>query len=143
MRRKKIPTKELKKYLHDADIQPSYHRMKILEYLITHRDHPTVDMIYKYLRPKIPTLSKTTVYNSLNLFVEKSIAIGLNIEDNEVRYDLAVKPHMHLKCIKCGKIYDIDVQPPLFENQIIDGHKIIQGCVYLKGICRECLKNKR
>lgn len=58
-------------YLKEHGIKPSYQRMKVFQYLVDNHNHPTVDMIYKALCPEIPTLSKTTVYNTLNLFVEK------------------------------------------------------------------------
>ena len=58
-------------YLKENGIKPSYQRMKIYEFLLQNRIHPTVDTIYRALNKEIPTLSKTTVYNTLNLFIEK------------------------------------------------------------------------
>ena len=40
-------------------IKPSVQRIAIMNYLIEHRTHPTVDEIYTALSPSIPTLSKT------------------------------------------------------------------------------------
>ena len=51
-------------------IKPYYNRMAVLEYLMAHPTHPTVDEIYEGLRGSMPTLSKTTVYNALRLMVE-------------------------------------------------------------------------
>ena len=56
--------------LQEKNIRPSLLRIKILEYLISVKTHPTVDEIYDKLLPEIPTLSKTTVYNTLKLLVE-------------------------------------------------------------------------
>ena len=61
-------------YLKAHEIKPSYQRIKIFQYLVENKNHPTVDMIYKALCTEIPTLSKTTVYNTLNLFIEKQAA---------------------------------------------------------------------
>ncbi len=41
-------------------------------------------MIYRELLDEIPTLSKTTLYNTLNLFVERGIINMLNLEENEI-----------------------------------------------------------
>ena len=68
-----LHTGDIGNYLKDHDIKPSYQRMKIFQYLLDNHVHPTVDTIYKALCPEIPTLSKTTVYNTLNLFVEKKV----------------------------------------------------------------------
>ena len=72
-------------FLKENGIKPSYQRIKIYEYLVKYYNHPTVDMIYRELVPKIPTLSKTTVYNTLNLFIEKKITAIIVIDENETR----------------------------------------------------------
>ena len=56
-------------YLEEHDVKPSVQRIAVMDYLMTHRTHPTVDEIYHALEKQIPTLSKTTVYNTLKLFV--------------------------------------------------------------------------
>ena len=59
-----------KQILEGAGVRPSVQRLAVMDYLATHKTHPTVDEIYSSLAPSIPTLSKTTVYNTLKLFVE-------------------------------------------------------------------------
>ena len=130
---------KLSKYLEKEDIHPSYHRLKILEYLMSHRTHPTVDMIYKNLSKEIPTLSKTTVYNTLKLFLNRGIVQELTIEEKEVRYDADTKPHAHFKCIECKGVYDIALESPIFEHETIEGHEVQECHIYLKGICKDCL----
>lgn len=59
---------QLKDYLKRHDIKPSTIRIKVLEYLLNNRIHPTADDIYQYLISEIPTLSKpvfTTHWNCL------------------------------------------------------------------------------
>ena len=129
---------ELRKYLESRGIQPSFHRLKILEYLITHRTHPTVENIHKALSREIPTLSKTTIYNTLKLFLSKGLVWGLTIDENKLRYDFNTEPHAHFKCIKCGRVLDVSLElPPLGS---IEGHKVMETHLYLKGICKDCLK---
>ena len=134
---------ELKEHLEKEGIHPSYHRLKILEYLMSHRTHPTVELIHNELSKEIPTLSKTTVYNTLKLFVSKGIVQELTIEEKEVRYDADTKPHAHFKCIECGSVYDVALESKIFEQGLVteEGHKVIECQVYLKGICNDCLKN--
>ena len=62
------------KRLQNHNIKPSVQRIAIMNYLIEHRTHPTVDEIYTALSPSIPTLSKTTVYNTLKLLSEQGAA---------------------------------------------------------------------
>lgn len=54
-------------------IRPSPQRLAIMNYLLTHRTHPTVDEVYQGLCNEIKTLSRTTVYNTLRMFAEKKL----------------------------------------------------------------------
>ena len=69
------------KRLQNHNIKPSVQRIAIMNYLIEHRTHPTVDEIYTALSPSIPTLSKTTVYNTLKLLSEQGAAQTLTIDE--------------------------------------------------------------
>jgi len=130
-------------FLKERDIRPSYQRIKVYQYLIEMENHPTVDTIYKALNPEIPTLSKTTVYNTLNLFIEKGIANVLVIEENETRYDACVKLHGHFKCESCDSVYDIDIDDSLLASEELEGFQIKENHIYFKGICKTCLAMKK
>ncbi len=138
----KIKVEDIGTYLKSHEIKPSFQRMRIFEYLITHRNHPTVEMIYKSLVKEIPTLSKTTVYNTLNLFVEKKIAIVIVIEENETRYDADMGLHGHFKCEECLSVYDIDVEPEKIEIKGLGSFQVNEHHLYFKGICNNCLNKK-
>ncbi|NLA27696.1 MAG: transcriptional repressor, partial [Firmicutes bacterium] len=62
------------KCLRAKNIHPSVARIKVLSYLIKTDSHPTVDMIYTSLLPEMPTLSKTTVYKTMDLLIEAKLA---------------------------------------------------------------------
>jgi Fur family peroxide stress response transcriptional regulator len=129
----------IKRFLMKEGINPSYQRLKIFEYLLNHRVHPTVDTIYSNLSKHIPTLSKTTIYNTLNLFEQREIIKSLTIEKNELRYECDLRPHSHFKCMQCGQVYDIWHELPLITEKIVDGHQVTEQQLYLKGICKNCL----
>jgi Fe2+ or Zn2+ uptake regulation protein len=133
----------IKRILLENGINPSFQRLKIYDFLITNPCHPTVDMIYNKLIEEIPTLSKTTIYNTLNLFQNKGIVIGLTIDENEVRYESNLNPHAHFKCTLCNCIYDIPIEYPQMNADSIDGHRITEKHLYLKGICRNCQEKKK
>ncbi|MGL5577881.1 MAG: Fur family transcriptional regulator, partial [Fusobacteriaceae bacterium] len=92
----------------------------------------------KALCPEIPTLSKTTVYNTLNLFIEKGITKVITIEENETRYDVDVHVHGHFKCVECKKVYDIPVALDQLVVDGMNGFKVDEYHVYFKGICPHC-----
>ena len=129
--------------LKEHDIAPSMQRVKILEYLRNYKTHPTADMIYQAIVDEIPTLSKTTVYNTLKTLTEKGILVALSLFENEERYEYNTNPHIHFKCIKCRKIYDISKKFECLKNKKIGGHKVVEHHINLKGICENCLKTAK
>ncbi len=130
-------------YLKANGIKPSIQRIKIFQYLLDNHVHPTVDDIFQNLSHEIPTLSKTTVYNTLNIFVENHIVQEVIIEENEVRYDVITGTHGHFKCKQCGEIKDFDLDLSKLELQELGNVEIEETHFYLKGICSKCIEKKR
>jgi len=129
--------------LTEHGIKPSVQRIEIMKYLMTHRMHPTVEDVYLGLCKKIPTLSRTTVYNTLRMFAEHNAAQMLTIDERRVCYDDDTSPHVHFFCRHCGKVIDlmnIDA-PDTNAVRMIDGNIIDEAHLYYKGICAECRKN--
>ncbi len=134
---------QVQEYLNDRDIRPSIHRIAIMKYLLEHFTHPTVEDIFNDLYKEIPTLSKTTIYNTLKLFSERNAVILLNIEEKNIHYDGDTRPHTHFRCIKCGKIFDLPLNENInFANEHFDGFEVIDTQVYHKGFCPNCRENK-
>lgn len=131
----------LKQELKNKNINLSYQRLKILEYLAQNHCHPTVEQIFTELHKDISTLSKTTVYNTLRVLVEAGLVRVITIEDNETRYDIDVENHGHFKCESCGTIYDFKLDMDKLSLMDLKGFKINDKNVYFKGICPECLSN--
>ncbi len=134
-------TDELKDMLRKRGIQPSFHRIQVFKYLLENRIHPTVDNIYRTLNKEIPTLSKTTIYNTLNLFAEKGLVEILTIDEREARYDIETSPHGHFKCVKCGAIYDVWDVKVGFDKKQLKGFDIGSVHVYIRGVCKNCQKS--
>jgi len=132
---------ELKTLLKEKGIKPTYQRLKILEYMSNNlNNHPTVENVYEELLKDIPTLSLTTVYNTLNNFLEQGLVYGVTITGTEVRYDFNTANHHHFLCKECGQIIDIDIECPYAEGKknIVSGHRIDEIHGYFKGICKDC-----
>lgn len=126
---------ELKK----RGIRPSYQRIKVLDYLMHNQCHPTVDQIFNDIKNSVPTLSKSTIYNTLNLFNKSKLVRVINIEDNETRYDTIIKNHGHFKCDSCKTIYDFSINIDDFTTEELNNFVINDKNVYFKGICPRCL----
>jgi Fe2+ or Zn2+ uptake regulation protein len=115
-------------------------RLAILKYLDNNMTHPTADKIYRDLKKNNPSLSKTTVYNALEILKKHNIIQVLTISKSEQRYDSVGEMHHHFLCKSCGAIIDIDIRCPHLETVINDKHQIDEVHGYFKGICEDCLK---
>ncbi len=124
--------------LRSYDIRPSVHRLAIYNYLDTMRNHPTAEMIYQALAPANPTLSRTTVYNTLKLFAEHSAVQEVIIEDGEMRYDADITPHAHFKCTKCGAVHDFFFVPQKYLPELAPDFQINEIHVNYRGLCPKC-----
>lgn len=129
-------------YLISYNIKPSVQRMAIMDYLLSHKTHPSIDEIYLALCKDIPTLSKTTVYNTLKLFVEHGAALMLTIDEKNACFDGDISLHAHFLCKKCGKIFDM---PYSGEVKQVDmyGFQVDEVHQYYKGVCPACAEEKK
>ena len=127
--------------LKDKNIRLSHQRLIILEYLVNNKIQPTADQICMDLRKTAPTLSKTTIYNTLDLFMEAGIIKPLNIEDNGIRYDITTENHGHFKCESCGEVHDFIFDIDLYPVKDMSKYFVRQKEVYFKGLCPACLEN--
>ena len=125
-------------------LKPSAQRIAILEYLLTHCDHPTVEEVHKAVSQKISTLSRTTVYNTLRLFAEHGAAQMVTIDDHHVCYEGNTAPHIHLLCKECGRVVDIfDEKAPFVpEPRLVAGNLVEEAQLYYKGVCADCVAKK-
>ncbi|NLB89278.1 MAG: transcriptional repressor [Syntrophomonadaceae bacterium] len=130
--------KQIENLLRLNNIKPSHHRLRIYQYLIEKKNHPTVDIMYRELIKEIPTLSKTTLYNTLNLFVENKIVHLITIEENETRYDADTSLHGHFKCKDCGEVFDIRIGITEEDFTGLEGFIVEESDVYFKGLCPKC-----
>lgn len=139
-----VPTKD---YLSEHGIRPSAQRIAIMDYLLAHKTHPTVDEIYTALVPSMPTLSKTTLYNTLKLFYSKHVALMLTLDEKNTRFDADVEPHAHYQCLVCGRVFDI------FEKDIPELRSVCKSQIgnlsissvelSYKGTCPMCAQKEK
>lgn len=134
----KISDSQLADMIYSAGIRPSLQRIAVFNLVANSTKHPTADDIYSELSVTYPSLSRTTVYNSLHILVTAGLIKELEVESGNKHYDFARKPaHSHFVCRICNKFFDM----PLPENIEKIAHKdFVVDSVDLcfKGICPEC-----
>jgi Fur family transcriptional regulator, peroxide stress response regulator len=129
----------LKEEMKKRKIPLSYQRLKILEYLSKNLCHPTVEQIFSHLLVSVPTLSKTTVYNTLRVLVEAGLVRVVDIDEHESRYDTEMESHGHFKCESCGEIYNVSINMDLLCSEDLKHCEIKEKVVHFKGVCPKCI----
>ena len=93
--------------LQEKGIQPSAHRVAVASYVLVTDEHPSADLVWKRVREGFPHISRATVYNTLNLFVDKGLLRELNLDPNRVVFDPITETHHHFIDEESGSIHDV------------------------------------
>jgi Fe2+ or Zn2+ uptake regulation protein len=88
-------------------IQPTPQRIAVADYVLASRAHPSADDVYNGVRQTCPTVSRATVYNTLNLLVEKGIIRQQLLREGLVLFDPHVAAHHHFIDEESGEIHDL------------------------------------
>jgi Fur family transcriptional regulator, peroxide stress response regulator len=119
-------------------VQPSQQRIRILEALAATTTHPSADSLYRKLVVEMPTLSRTTVYSTLDLLARQGLAQRLALSGTELRYDADTTPHVHFRCRACGEVSDLlgCASPP--PPRTPPGYVLESSQFYAEGLCPRC-----
>jgi Fur family peroxide stress response transcriptional regulator len=82
-------------------------RRVIFEALCRRDDHPTADDLYEDVRARLPGVSRTTVYRTLDRLVDLGLAMRVHRLGWAARFDAHVDPHDHAVCVRCGTMRDL------------------------------------
>lgn len=114
------------------DINPTHQRIEIAYALFARGEHLSADQVLAIVNDRHSETSKATVYNTLNLFLEKKLVREVIVDPNKVFYDPNTEPHHHLYNVDTGELTDIDASrievsglPQLPDGMVTDGVDII------------------
>ncbi len=115
----------------------------ILEELRKVRTHPSADEVYLRVRKKIPRISLGTIYRNLELLSESGQILKLDTAGTQKRYDGFVHNHYHVRCIRCGRVEDVEMEPlePVDQACLrIENYREVQYHLEFSGVCVSCQK---
>ena len=93
--------------LQNHGIQPSAHRVAVAQYVLATAEHPSAERVWGRVKERFPMISRATVYNTLNLFVEKHLLRELHLSPDSVVFDPNMERHHHLIDEDTGGIHDV------------------------------------
>jgi Fur family transcriptional regulator, peroxide stress response regulator len=79
-------------------------RLEIIEIPSCGKGRPGAGDIFRTTREKIPNISMSTVYYTLNLLKEEGLIRELEFYEQEKRYESDLSDHVDLICVACGRI---------------------------------------
>lgn len=107
-------------------------------------NHANADEIFNEVTRSHPSVSRGTVYRNLNILAEEGTILRVEVPGGADRFDHNIFAHYHILCVKCGKVYDVDMDEvhDIF-GKIKDRHgfDFIGYEIGFKGIC-PCCKGK-
>ncbi len=121
--------------LREHGIQPSAQRVAIAEYVLHTDEHPSADLVWKRVQAKLPYVSRATVYNTLNLFVETGLLRALSLADQSVVFDPKTERHHHFIDEETGEIHDVPWEKVQVCNvEALRGFEIHDYQVVMRGV---------
>ncbi|MEW6314685.1 MAG: Fur family transcriptional regulator [Pseudomonadota bacterium] len=118
--------------LRQRGVNPTHQRIEIAHVLFSHGQHLSADQVLNLVNQRSPETSRATVYNTLNLFLEKGLVREVIVDAGKVFYDPNTIPHHHFYDVVSGKLTDIDSAdiaitglPPLPDGVVTEGVDVI------------------
>ena len=105
------------------------------------RRHVTADEVYDDIKKDYPSIGKGTVYRHLSILAGEAKIRKVEIPGGEDQYDFTLTRHYHVRCVECGKIFDVNLNEVKEIDAFMHAEHDIQLLDYdiiFKGICKDC-----
>ncbi|MGD8562758.1 MAG: transcriptional repressor [Desulfarculaceae bacterium] len=120
-------------------------RRVILDELKKLKTHPTAGELCKIVRKRLPHISLGTVYRNLEILSRRGVIQKLDVGGVEMRFDGNIDNHYHLRCVECGKVFDVDMSPmPDLEQRLESwtGFRVLGHNLEFVGLCPQCNRSE-
>ncbi len=88
-------------------LRPTKARVRIGMMFLDQPRHLSADQVYEKLIKKGHSISKATVYNTLNAFAERGLLNQVAIDPAKTYYDSSTNAHHHFFNVDTGQLFDI------------------------------------
>lgn len=93
--------------LSENGVRPTPQRIAVIDYVLSTEEHPTAEAVMAKVQKTCPTISRATVYNTLNLLVGKGLLRTQLLQEGTLVFDPYVEAHHHFIDEETGHIYDV------------------------------------
>ena len=124
-------------------IKLSHQRLEIFREIAASAEHPDVEIVFRAVQARMPTVSQDTVSRTLWLPDDLVLATTLGPQREGVRFDANLDPHHHYLCVRCGLVRDFE-SAALNDLRIPESVKqlgsIVDARVEVHGLCAKCVR---
>lgn len=138
-------TNEHQALIKSSGLKVTAERLSVLNVL----EKATKPLSVKEIKAKLSKahIDQTTIYRTMDMFVNKKIARLVNLQHDHNHYELNTKQHHHhLICESCGKVVDVSkCDTKAMEQQVKklgNFATISSHALEFFGTCRKCAKSK-
>ena len=135
-------------YLAANSLKITPQRRLILDVFLAEPGHVSSEELYAKIKRRDPAIGQATVYRTLKLLAECSLAEAVSFADGITRYEphFGVEHHDHLICEACGRT--IEIVDPVIERRQEElaaryGFTLARHKMDLYGLCADCRNNSR
>ncbi len=138
--------KSLSEACREKGLRMTRQRQVIVDLLENSREHLDAPTLLREARRRVPAIDKTTVYRTIKRLrrlglIDELDLLHMGEHDGHFYEPLPEKMHLHIVCMRCGKVEDM--QPETWasveqEVQSRKGYTIEMARVEIGGYCPEC-----
>jgi Fe2+ or Zn2+ uptake regulation protein len=131
--------KELKESLAKTGRRMTRQRQAVYETVLRYKNHPTADEVFARVRAELPDIGLATVYKALEALAESGhLAKVPRVEEAPGRYDHRPQPHLHMRCVDCGKVWDMAKDAPSIGPDLFKLPENLEAVGYLAEVRVKC-----
>jgi len=137
---------DLARICRERGLRCTVQRRAILEAVLELANHPTAEQVYEAVLPRLPGISKTTVYRALESLARLGVITKACHPGAAARFDGRTELHHHLICLSCDAV--VDISDERLDALVVPdtsgfGFEVTDFKVQLRGICRRCREHQR
>ena len=97
---------KIKELLTNIGLKVTQQRIIVYSTILDMHNHPTAEQVYNRVKVVSPGISLATVYNILEIFVEKDLISKMFTNEGSMRYDPKTETHGHIYCTNTSEFLD-------------------------------------
>lgn len=128
--------------LRSVGLRATAPRLAILSELERDTRHPSAEMLLETLVGGLPSLSLSTVYATLEIFLQKGLIRHVAGTSGKLRVDGMLHEHDHAVCRCCGGVFDVPRHHhrPNVPPALPDGLRVMKLHIEYEVVCEPCVR---